>query len=129
MIMDDLTKKIIGCAFEVHNVLGNGFLEKVYENALIEELTANNISVERQKAIIVRYKGRIVGSYIADMLVENSVLCELKAVTTLSKLHEVQLVNYLNATGIETGLLINFCDSVQVKRKFRIYENKSCKSC
>jgi len=119
---ESLTKTIIGCAFKVHNALGAGFLEKVYENALRIELLKQGLQVKQQEPIQVYYEGQVVGSYYADLWVEDRVIIELKAVRSLSKAHEVQLVNYLTATGIDTGLLLNFGSSVQVKRKFREYK-------
>lgn len=119
---EDLTGKIIGCAYLVHNTLGSGFLERVYENALRIELAKQGLSVKQQEPIKVWYEGHIIGEYWADLLVEDVVIVELKAVQTLSKEHEVQLVNYLSATGIDIGLLINFGSSVQVKRKYREYK-------
>ena len=116
-----LTKQIIGCAYRVHNTLGAGFLEKVYENALGIELRQQGLAVEQQAPIQVYYASQIVGDYYADLLVENRVIVELKAIRALDKEHEVQLVNYLTATGVDTGLLLNFGPSVQVKRKFREY--------
>jgi len=120
-----LTEAIIGCAFKVHNTLGVGFLEKVYENALHIELVRQNLDVKQQEPIKVHYEGHVVGEYYADLWVENRVIVEVKAVRTLSKQHEVQLVNYLTATGVNTGLLINFGPSVEVKRKFRRYKPRS----
>ncbi|MFA4884305.1 MAG: GxxExxY protein [Desulfotomaculaceae bacterium] len=114
-----LTEKVISCAFNVHNVLGTGFMEKVYENALKKELADKNLKVEQQVPIKVYYKQEVVGDYYADLLVENQIIVELKTVQTITREHEVQLVNYLTATGLNTGLLINFGSSVQVKRKFR----------
>ncbi len=102
-------------------MLGFGFLEKVYQNALILELNKIGLQVENEKAIRVYYEGQIVGDYSADTIVEGKVILELKAVKDLAEIHEVQLVNYLKATGIEVGLLINFGPSVQVKRK--IFDN------
>lgn len=113
----DITEKIIGAAFEVHGVLGQGFLEKVYENALAFELRQQGLGVQQQQPITVCYKSAVVGDYVADLVVEGVVLVELKAVSGLEQVHEVQLVNYLRATGIEVGLLINFGSSVKVKRK------------
>ena len=113
-----LTDKIICAAYNVHNELGSGFLEKVYENALLLELRANGISVEPQKGIVVRYKDCVVGEYVADIMVENSVIVELKSVDKIADIHELQLKNYLKATGIEVGLLLNFGKSVEVKRKY-----------
>ncbi len=119
---DEFTEKIIGCAMRVHSVLGPGFLESVYENALAHELRKAGINVECQCPIQVKYDGVIVGDYVADMCVENKVIIENKAVNSLAIAHEVQLVNYLSATGIDVGLLFNFGTlSLQHKRKHRIY--------
>ena len=119
-----LTKTIIGCAFKVHNTLGAGFLEKVYENALRIELTRQGVQVKQQEPIRVCYEGYVVGDYYADLWVEDRVIVEVKAAQALSKAHEVQLVNYLNATGVDVGLLLNFGPSVQVKRKYRVYRQR-----
>ena len=124
MTNDDLTKMIIGCAYKVHNILGSGFLEKVYENALRIELEKLGRKVKQQEPINVSYEGQVVGEYYADLWVDDSVVIELKAVQTLVKRHEVQLVNYLAATNIDNGLLLNFGSSVEVKRKFREYRSK-----
>ena len=124
MTDDGLTEKIIGCAFTVHNKLGSGFLEKVYENALRIELLKAGLAVKQQEPISVIYDGQVVGEYYADLWVEERVVVELKAALALVKEHEVQLVNYLTATGIDHGLLLNFGSSVQVKRKFREYKVK-----
>ena len=118
-----LTEAIIGCAFRVHTALGSGFLEKVYENALRIELLKQGLEVTQQEPIDVYYDGQVVGSFYADLWVENRVIVEVKAVRTLSKAHEVQLVNYLTATDVDTGLLLNFgSSSVQIKHKFRQYK-------
>jgi len=122
---DDLTQKIIGCAYKVHNTLGPGFLEKVYENAIRIELEKLGLVVKQQEPINVTYDGQVVGEYYADLWVDERVVVELKAAQTLVKQHEVQLVNYLTATGINNGLLLNFGPSMQVKRKFREYKPKS----
>jgi GxxExxY protein len=114
----ELTEQIISCAYEVHNVLGAGFLEKVYENALLQELKLKGLKAESQRGISVRYKSIVVGEYFADVIVENAVIIELKALDKLSDIHEIQIKNYLRATGIEVGLLINFGKSVDVRRKF-----------
>jgi len=103
-----ISEKVISCAFEVSNKLGAGFLESVYENALCLEMTHQGIEFEQQKAISVRYRNAVVGHYIADLLVENKLLIELKAVSQFSKQHDAQLMNYLRATGIRVGLLLNF---------------------
>lgn len=121
---DDLTQKIIGCAYKVHNALGPGFLEKVYENSLRIELEALGFEVKQQEPINVFYGGRVVGEYYYDLWVNARVIIEVKAAQMLVKQNEVQLVNYLAATGIDCGLLLNFGPSVQVKRKFREYKPK-----
>ncbi len=104
----ELTEKILAAAFKVQNTLGCGFLEKVYENALLVELARNAMRVEQQKAVQVLYGGAIVGEYQADLVVEGRVLVECKAVSTLDSIHEAQLLNYLKATGVRVGLLLNF---------------------
>ena len=115
----DITKEIIGAAYEVHNTLGSGFLEKVYQNALMVELKLRKIGAESEKPITVQYRGEMVGNYIADIVVEDKIIVEVKAIKALSEIHEVQLVNYLTATGIEVGLLLNFGKSVEVKRRIK----------
>ena len=117
-ISDALTEQIIGCAFEVHKILGSGFLEKVYENALVEELKSRGLKTESQKPITVSYKDKIVGEYCADIMVEDSVILELKALEKINDIHELQLKNYLKATGVQLGLLINFGKTVEMKRKY-----------
>jgi len=119
-----LTEQIIGCAYRVHNELGPGFLEKVYENAMKVELQEEALVVDQQHPIPVRYRDRIVGDFHADLIVEERVIVEVKAIRALAREHEVQLVNYLTATGIDDGLLINFGPSVTVKRKFRQYNRQ-----
>jgi GxxExxY protein len=118
----DLTKEIIAGAFAVHNSLGSGFLEKVYENSLLIELRERGFDVEQQFPISVFYKSVKVGDYVADLLVNKTIILELKAVENLHPIHETQLVNYLTATGLDIGLLINFGSSVVVKRKYRVYK-------
>ncbi len=122
---DDLTRTIIGCAYKVHNALGPGFIEKVYENSLRIELEKQQINVKQQEPINVTYDGHVVGEFYADLWVGERVIVELKAIQTLAKEHEVKLVNYLTATGVDDGLLLNFGPSVQVKRKFREYKPKA----
>jgi len=122
MNIDELTEIVIGCAYQVHKELGEGFLEKVYENALCIELNSSGIKAKQQYPIMVYYRKQVVGDFIADIFIEDRLIVELKAVRNLSREHEVQLVNYLAATGIEDGLLINFGASVAVKRKFRTYK-------
>ncbi len=121
---DDFTQKIIGGAYKVHNSLGSGFLEKAYENALRIELEKLGLNIKQQEPVNVTYEGQVVGEYYADLWVDGRVVIELKAVQTLTQRHEVQLVNYLTATGIDNGWLLNFGPSVQVKRKFRVYKPK-----
>jgi len=113
----EITEKILGASYKVHNTLGYGFLEKVYQNSLSIELCSLDLEVDVEKPIKVLYNGEIVGNYVADIVVGGKVIVEIKAVKELSDIHEVQLVNYLKATGIEVGLLINFGTSVQVKRR------------
>lgn len=115
---DELTSQVIGCAFEVHKILGSGFLEKVYEHAMIIELREKGLKAESKRNITVFYKGNNVGDYVADIVVENKIIVELKALEKIDDIHEIQLKNYLKATGLEVGLLINFGKSVGVKRKY-----------
>ena len=117
-----LTEAIIGCAMKVHRTLGPGFLESVYENAFAHEMRKTGLHVECQAPIKVSYDGIVVGDFSTDMRVENRILIENKAVLALNTAHEVQLVNYLTATGIEIGLLINFgAAGPEFKRKHRTY--------
>ena len=112
-----ITRKIIGCAFRVSNQLGPGFLEKVYENALVLELVNTGLKYEQQVPLKVRYEGIIVGDFVADLLVEDAILVELKAVETLGKVHFAQCLNYLRATDLKLCLLMNFgTQKVQIKR-------------
>ena len=108
LIEGELTEKIIGAAFTVLNTLGAGFLEKVYENALAHELRKSGLAVEGQKAFPVRYEGTVVGDYLADLVVSGKVVVECKAVNILDPVHDAQLMNYLKASGVRVGLLINF---------------------
>ena len=108
MDVNELTYAINGAAFEVNRLLGPGFLEKVYENALLVELKRRGLRAEAQVPVPVSYKSEVVGEYVADIIVEGKVLVELKTVEQLDRIHEAQLLNYLKATGIEVGLLVNF---------------------
>jgi len=117
MLYEDISKKIVHAAHLVHLELGFGFLEAVYGNALYKELKRMGLQCECQKPIDVFYKGEKVGHYVADMLVEGKIIVELKAVLDLKPEHEWQLINYLAASNMELGLLINFGHSVKVKRK------------
>ena len=113
----DITEKIIKEAYYVYNKLGFGFLEKVYENALVLRLRKMGLLIKAQYPINVKFDGQIIGKYAADILVEDKVIVELKAVKEIRDIHEVQLINYLKATGIEVGLLINFGEKLKFKRK------------
>jgi GxxExxY protein len=104
----EITQAVIGCAFEVINELGAGFLESVYEKALLVALRQRGLSVISQHPIKVMFRGECVGDFYADLFVEGKVLVELKAVKAIAPEHQAQIINYLNATGIEVGLLINF---------------------
>ncbi len=120
MIEDALSRQVIGCAMQVHRALGTGFLESVYHRALELELADAGIDFVSELKLDVFYKNRIVGHFIADLIIENRLIVELKAIETLSAIHEVQLVNYLTATNKDAGLLINFgSKSLQFKRKHR----------
>ncbi len=116
----ELTRRVIGCAHNVYNSLGSGFLESVYEKALLIELEAAGIVAQAQVPLEVMYRGRVVGKFFADLVIENVVIVELKATDAIDKAHEIQLVNYLSATSREVGLVINFSpDGIQVRRKVR----------
>ena len=108
IVYKELSYQIMAAVFEVHNTLGFGFLEKVYERALLKELCLRKIPVEAQKEIKVFYKGDEIGTYFADLVVNGEILLELKAVESLNNLHKAQVLNYLKATDIKLGLLINF---------------------
>ena len=103
-----ITEAVIGCVMQVSNTLGSGFLEKVYENALAVECRRSGLAVVQQKAIQIRYRDAVVGDYIADLIVNDRVLVEVKAVKILDEVHAAQCMNYLKATGLNVGLLINF---------------------
>ena len=113
----ELTEKIIKAAHNVHNELGYGFLEKVYHNAMVLELRKMGLAVASGKPISIYYDWRIVGEYFADIIVADKVILEIKAVQAVNSAHEAQLVNYLKATNIDVGLLLNFGESLEVKRK------------
>ena len=117
LIHGELTSKIIACFFKVYNTLGYGFLERVYENAMRVELERQGLSVASQVPIRVYYDGVVVGDYVADLCVEDAVIVELKAASALDKSHEAQLMNYLRATGMEVGLLLNFGRRAEFSRK------------
>jgi len=123
LLYKELVYKIIGCAMEVHNKLGFGFLEKVYENSLMFELRNSGIRAAQQYAIEVVYKNQIVGDYIADIVIDNKIILELKSVNSLNDAHIAQTLNYLKATGFELGLLINF-GKEQLEYKRLVYQQK-----
>ncbi len=118
MDINELTYQINGAIFEVNRVLGAGFLEKVYEYALLLELLDRGLKAQSQHPIKVTYKGKEVGEYYADIVVENQVILEIKAVDSLQKIHEAQLLNYLKATGYKIGLLVNFTHPKAEIRRF-----------
>jgi GxxExxY protein len=120
MEYEELTKQIIGAAYDVFNEMGFGFLESVYESCMVVELTERGLIAQAQQPIEVFFRGRVVGHFEADLLVDDAVIVELKSVRQLIEAHEVQLVNYLKATHKRVGLLINFgAGGVEVKRKVR----------
>ena len=125
MEKEDITHKVIGCAYQVYNNLGFGFLESVYRKAMVIEIEASGLRVQQESPLRVLYRDQVVGDFFADLLVEDELIVELKSVERLGKVHEAQLVNYLVATGIEVGLLINFGSTgVDVKRKYRTAKGK-----
>ena len=113
----ELTGEIIKAAQKVHNALGYGFLEKVYHNAMVLELRKSGFDIEPHKPISVYYDGQTIGEYFADIVIAGKVIVEIKAVQVINPVHEAQLVNYLKATNIDVGLLLNFGKSLKVKRK------------
>ena len=120
----DLAEKVIGAAYDVYNNMDFGFLESVYENCLKIELEEKGLSLKQLEPIEVKYRGRAVGHFVADLIVEDTVIVELKAIKALNEAHEVQLVNYLVAIGKPVGLLINFSEKkVDVKRKVPVLES------
>ena len=120
MQYEAITEKVIGCAYQVYNQMGFGFLESVYENCMAIELRQVGLNVHQQQSINVQYHGEVVGEFFADLVVEDVIIVELKSVRRIVKAHEVQLVNYLVATGKDVGLILNFAEKeVGVKRKVR----------
>lgn len=119
------TDAILSAFYEVYNELGFGFLERVYQNALYQELLNRGFQCEPQRQIKVYYKGKEVGLYYADILVNGHIILELKAAESLCHEHELQLINYLKATDIEVGLLLNFGESPQFVRKYFTNDRKS----
>jgi GxxExxY protein len=125
MLHEELTGKIIGAFYTVYNTLGHGFLEKVYENALVLELRKQGMIAEQQKRIDVFYAGQRVGEYFADIIVEGCVVLELKAAEAIAPEHEAQLINYLKGTALEVGLLLNFGPKPQFVRRIFTNDQKS----
>ena len=120
-----MVRKVIECAKNIRRHLGPGYLESVYKNAMLVELKKHGLFYEIEKPINVYYDNTLVGEFKADIIVENVLILELKAVQSLHMAHEIQLVNYLTATGIDDGLLINFgSEELQFKRKYRIYRKR-----
>ncbi len=116
-LYDDLTKKIIKCFYKIFDELGTGFLESVYEKSLMIELEDSGLKALNQKSINVYYQKRLVGDFKTDIIVENKIIIEIKAVNKLIPQHEAQLINYLKATGIKVGLLVNFGEKLEFKRR------------
>ena len=120
MEYEEVTESIISCAYRVYNSMGFGFLESVYEKCLLIELHKSGLDTESQKPITVYYEGEIVGQFVADIIVNDAIIIELKSVRRIIKAHEVQLVNYLVATGKPVGLILNFGErKVEIKRKVK----------
>ena len=117
LIHKEITDKILKSFYTVYDELGYGFLEKIYENALLLELSDAGLKCERQKPIKVYYKEQLIGEYFADIVVENKVILEIKAAESIAKEHEYQLINYLKATNVEIGLVLNFGKKPEFKRK------------
>ena len=115
--LNALSERVIGCVYRVSNVLGSGFLESVYENALALELSAADVEYERQKRMKVYYRRVVVGEFVADFVIRETMVVELKAVRSILPEHQAQLLNYLHAADLRVGLLINFgTPKVQIKR-------------
>ncbi len=120
MEYEKITETIIGCAYRVYNKMGFGFLESVYEKCLLIEMRKAGLDTETQKPITVHYDGEVVGEFVADMIVNDAIIIELKSVRRIIKVHEIQLVNYLVATGKPVGLILNFGErKVEIKRKVK----------
>lgn len=124
MLHEDLTGSIIKVFYSVYNELGFGFLEKVYQNAMMIALKDEGFKIEAQKKIDVLFWGEVVGEYYADIVVNDLIILELKAAETLVQEHELQLINYLKATSMEVGLLLNFGSKPELKRKIFTNDNK-----
>ena len=125
MDIEELIKTVINCAYNIRRNLGPGYLESIYKNAMLVELRKNSLNYEVEKPINVYYEQFLVGEFKADIVVEKQLILELKAVSSIHVSHEVQLVNYLTATGVDDGLLINFgSEELQFKRKYRLFRKR-----
>ena len=116
-LYEEITKKIIKCFYKIYDELGSGFLESVYEKALMIELKDIGLKADNQKSLDVYYKNQLVGEFKSDIIAEDKIIIEIKSVTKLTAQHEAQLINYLKATGIKVGLLVNFGDKLEFKRR------------
>ena len=121
LLYEEITNNILAACFEVSKDLGAGFLESVYQNALVIVLHEKGLTLERDHPLAVSFHGQIVGQFYADIMVEDKIILELKAVSALTDIHKAQVINYLKATGIEVGLLINFGNP---KLEYRRFENR-----
>jgi len=117
LLFAEITDKIIACAYDVYNKLGFGFSEKVYENAMMIKLSQRQLPSVQQAPINVHFEDQLVGEYFADIFVDNKIIVELKAVSLLSRAHEAQMINYLKATNVKVGLLINFGEKLKIVRR------------
>ncbi|MEO5859521.1 MAG: GxxExxY protein [Pyrinomonadaceae bacterium] len=124
IVDEELSGRIIKAFYKVYNALGHGFLESIYHNSLLLELVAEGLAVETEKPIAVYYEGKVVGTFSADLIVGGKIILELKAKETIHPAHEAQLINYLRATDVEVGLLLNFGKSPEFKRKYFSNKNK-----
>ena len=122
MKYEELTDKVINVFYKVYNTLGYGFLEKIYEKAMIIEFEKMGLDYVNQSPVKVYYEGEVLGNYVADFIVENKIIVELKAIRQLAKTDENQLLNYLTATGLEVGLLLNYGEKPEIKRK--VFDNE-----
>lgn len=121
----EITEEIIGQAFYVYNALGSGFLESIYKKALAKKLREKGFNILCEHPISVIFEGEKLGDYFCDIIVDNKVIVELKAIESLNRIHEVQLVNYLKATNIEVGLLINFGNKIEIRRRVLSNDHKN----
>jgi GxxExxY protein len=124
MLNEEISAKILAACFEVSNELGAGFLESVYQNALMIALQEKGLNAQREYPLAVIFRSQNIGQFYADILVENKIILELKAVSALTEIHKAQLLNYIKATGLETGLLINFGNP---KLEYRRFDNRFIK--